>query len=147
MVTENLVQESVQPPQDNNHDEDVVVSVEGVSKKFCRDLKKSLWYGLRDMAGEVIGGSQEGEDLRPGEFWALQDVSFQLRRGEALGLVGKNGSGKTTLLRILAGLIKPDEGKISVKGRLAPLLAAGVGFNPVLTGLENILMEGVVLVT
>lgn len=138
MVTEkSLIQDSAQPPQESN-DDDIVVSVEGVSKKFCRDLKKSLWYGLRDMTGEMIGGSQEGEDLRPGEFWALQDVSLQLRKGEALGLVGPNGSGKTTLLRMIAGLIKPDEGRISVKGRLAPLLAAGVGFNPVLTGRENI---------
>jgi len=138
MVTEkSLIQDSAQPPQESN-DDDIVVSVEGVSKKFCRDLKKSLWYGLRDMTGEMIGGSQEGEDLRPGEFWALQDVSLQLRRGEALGLVGKNGSGKTTLLRILAGLIKPDEGQVKVKGTLAPLIALGAGFNEVLTGKENI---------
>jgi lipopolysaccharide transport system ATP-binding protein len=136
MVTDNLVKDSVQPPQDN--DEDIVISVEGVSKKFCRDLKKSLWYGIRDMGGELIGGSQEGQDLRPSEFWALQDVSLQLRKGEALGLVGPNGSGKTTLLRMIAGLIKPDSGKITVKGRIAPLLAAGVGFNPILTGRENI---------
>ena len=111
MVTDNLVKDSVQPPQDNN-DEDIVISVEGVSKKFCRDLKKSLWYGIRDMGGELIGGSQQGQDLRPSEFWALQDVSLQLRKGEALGLVGPNGSGKTTLLRMIAGLIKPDSGKI-----------------------------------
>lgn len=136
MVTDHLVKDSVQPPQNNN--EDVVISVEGVSKKFCRDLKKSLWYGTRDMAGEILGGSQEGQDLRPSEFWALKDVSLQLRKGEALGLVGPNGSGKTTLLRMIAGLIKPDSGKITINGRIAPLLAAGVGFNPILTGRENV---------
>ncbi|MEL6502772.1 MAG: ABC transporter ATP-binding protein, partial [Cyanobacteria bacterium J06623_1] len=72
------------------------------------------------------------------EFWALSDISFELKKGEALGLVGKNGSGKSTLLRIIAGLIKPDTGTVRVKGRIAPLIALGAGFNPILTGRENI---------
>jgi lipopolysaccharide transport system ATP-binding protein len=72
------------------------------------------------------------------EFWALNDVSFELRRGEAVGLVGPNGSGKTTLLRIISGLIRPDTGSVEVNGRLAPLIALGAGFNPILTGRENI---------
>ncbi len=76
--------------------------------------------------------------LRNQEFWALQDVSFTLNRGDALGLVGKNGSGKSTLLRIIAGLIKPDIGMVGVNGRVAPLIALGAGFNPILTGRENI---------
>ncbi|MGK7895110.1 MAG: ABC transporter ATP-binding protein, partial [Xenococcus sp. (in: cyanobacteria)] len=70
--------------------------------------------------------------------WALDNVSFELRRGEALGLVGKNGSGKSTLLRIIAGLIKPDCGTVDIQGRVAPLIALGAGFNPILTGRENI---------
>ncbi len=74
----------------------------------------------------------------PKEFWALDNVSFELRRGEALGLVGKNGSGKSTLLRVIAGLIKPDTGFVEVNGRVAPLIALGAGFNPILTGRENI---------
>ena len=117
---------------------DVVVSVEDVSKKFCRDLKRSLFYGVRDIATDLRGGKRRGDQLRSGEFWALQNVSFQLRRGEALGLVGSNGAGKSTLLRIISGLIKPDTGVVRGCGRIAPLIALGAGFNPILTGRENI---------
>ena len=119
-------------------DDDVVLSVNGVSKRFCRDLKRSLLYGVQDIGAEVLGVRGKADSLRPKEFWALKDVSFQLRRGEALGLVGKNGSGKSTLLRIIAGLIRPDAGSVEVKGRVAPLIALGAGFNPILTGRENI---------
>lgn len=119
-------------------DDKVVLSVKGVSKKFCRDLKRSLFYGLQDIAGELLAMRDENRTLRTKEFWALNNVSFELQRGEALGLVGSNGSGKTTILRIISGLIKPDTGSIRVKGRIAPLIALGAGFNPILTGRENI---------
>jgi lipopolysaccharide transport system ATP-binding protein len=119
-------------------EKEVVISVEQVSKKFCRDLKQSLFYGLQDIATDLVGGKRKSDTLRSGEFWALKDVSFQLRRGEALGLVGANGAGKSTLLRIISGLIKPDTGCVRVKGRVAPLIALGAGFNPILTGRENI---------
>ncbi|MDJ0900406.1 MAG: ABC transporter ATP-binding protein [Xenococcus sp. MO_188.B8] len=119
-------------------DQEVILSVEGVSKKFCRSLKHSLFYGLQDIATDLVGHRKGDHQLRDQEFWALDNVSFQLRRGEALGLVGKNGSGKSTLLRIIAGLIKPDRGIVRVKGRVAPLIALGAGFNPILTGRENI---------
>ncbi|BAY65883.1 ABC transporter-related protein [Calothrix brevissima NIES-22] len=122
--------------QDNNSD--IVLSVNGVSKKFCRDLKRSLMYGVQDIASELLGIREKSDKLRKKEFWALDNVSFQLRRGEAVGLVGKNGSGKSTLLRIIAGLIKPDTGFVEVNGRVAPLIALGAGFNPILTGRENI---------
>ncbi|MBW4550853.1 MAG: ABC transporter ATP-binding protein [Aphanocapsa sp. GSE-SYN-MK-11-07L] len=119
-------------------DAEVVLAVNGVSKKFCRDLKRSMMYGIHDITGELLGLREQSEQLRKKEFWALNDVSFQLRRGDALGLIGKNGSGKSTLLRIIAGLIKPDKGNVEVYGRVAPLIALGAGFNPVLTGRENI---------
>ncbi len=117
---------------------EVVLSVENLSKKFCRDLKRSLLYGVKDIATELVGGQRKSDTLRKKEFWALKDVSFQLRRGEALGLVGSNGAGKSTLLRIISGLIHPDTGCVKVKGRVAPLIALGAGFNPILTGRENI---------
>ncbi|MCC5632356.1 ABC transporter ATP-binding protein [Nostoc sphaeroides CHAB 2801] len=129
-------QEIVGNPQEN--ESDIVLSVNGVSKKFCRHLKRSLFYGVQDITSELLGLREKNEKLRPKEFWALDNVSFQLRRGEALGLIGKNGSGKSTLLRIIAGLIKPDTGLVEVKGRVAPLIALGAGFNPILTGRENI---------
>ena len=85
------------------------------------------------------------EGLRPGEFWAVRDVSFELRRGECLGLIGHNGAGKTTLLKMLNGLIKPDAGSITMRGRVGALIALGAGFNPILTGRENIYINGSVL--
>ena len=129
-----LETQTFQQPQD----EELVLSVEGVSKKFCRSLKHSLFYGVQDITTDLVGLRKSSISLRPKEFWALDNVSFQLCKGEALGLVGKNGSGKSTLLRIIAGLIKPDKGKVRVKGRVAPLIALGAGFNPILTGRENI---------
>jgi lipopolysaccharide transport system ATP-binding protein len=125
---------------------DSLVKVENVSKKFCRNLKKSLWYGLKDLGDELVcrsGGDRS--DLRPDEFWAVKDVSFELKRGECMGLIGKNGAGKTTLLRMLNGLIKPDQGRIEMRGRVGALIALGAGFNPILTGRENIYVNASVL--
>lgn len=119
-------------------DRDVVIAVNQVSKKFCRDLKTSLFYGVQDIAADVSGRRRKSDRLRKGEFWALKDISFVLHRGDALGLIGANGAGKSTLLRILSGLIKPDTGSVMVDGQVAPLIALGAGFNPILTGRENI---------
>ena len=129
---------------------DVLVSCENVGKKFCRDLKKSLWYGVVDSASDLFSNrlrESEGEEpeLRKGEFWANKDISFELRRGECLGLIGGNGAGKTTLLKMINGLIKPDSGRIEMKGRVGALIALGAGFNPILTGRENIYVNGSVL--
>ena len=251
-------------------DDEVLVRVEGVSKKFCRSLKKSLWYGVCDIASELnpfgrtaafsnshnnlttedtestegntgvnqrpdsaefleghsqaglqmdskklasirsandsrASGDQTGSNaesvlirdisgkksssgpvtsypplvtsptgeasLRPGEFFAVKDVSFELRRGECLGLIGHNGAGNQaagqplgrlpkvarrvrrrgkarinmTLLKMLNGLIKPDAGSITMRGRVGALIALGAGFNPILTGRENIYINGSVL--
>jgi len=123
-----------------------LIKVENVSKKFCRSLKKSLWYGMKDLGRELIGRTHGGnDDLRPDEFWAVKDVSFELKRGECLGLIGRNGAGKTTLLRMLNGLIKPDKGRIEMRGRVGALIALGAGFNPILTGRENIYVNASVL--
>lgn len=126
------------PPVAAEPEKHVVLSLENVSKRFCRDLKRSLFYGVQDIAREVVGLSQHPDELRKNEFWAVQNVNLELRSGDALGIIGINGCGKTTLMRIIAGLIKPTTGRVTVRGRLAPLLALGAGFNPVLTGRENI---------
>ena len=125
---------------------EVLVKVDSVSKKFCRTLKKSLWYGMQDLGNELLGRRHGGDGkLRSEEFWAVKDVSFGLKRGECLGVIGHNGAGKTTLLRMLNGLIKPDQGRIEINGRVGALIALGAGFNPVLTGRENIYVNGSVL--
>jgi len=126
--------------------DDVLVRVENVFKKFCRSLKRSLWYGMKDLGNELIGRSpNDNGQLRKDEFWAVKDVSFELKRGECLGLIGRNGAGKTTLLRMLNGLIKPDKGRIEMHGRVGALIALGAGFNPILTGRENIYVNASVL--
>jgi lipopolysaccharide transport system ATP-binding protein len=125
-------------------DNEVLVKVEHLSKKFCKDLKTSLWYGVKDLYANVRGNKNE-RTLRPEEFWAVKDINFELRRGECLGLIGHNGAGKSTLLKILNGLINPDEGKVTIKGRVGALIELGAGFNPILSGRENIYNNGAIL--
>jgi lipopolysaccharide transport system ATP-binding protein len=123
---------------------EVLIKVEGVSKKFCKDLKKSLKYGFQDLGGALFASKQERE-LRPDEFWAVKDISFEVKRGECLGLIGHNGAGKSTLLKMLNGLINPDRGSIEMRGRVGALIELGAGFNPILTGRENIFNNAAVL--
>jgi lipopolysaccharide transport system ATP-binding protein len=131
---------------------EVLMRAENIGKIFCRDFKKSLFYGLSDAMQEFFPFACSGRSLpsgetrlRPGEFWANKGVSFEVRRGECLGLIGRNGAGKTTLLRMLNGLIKPDSGYMEVKGRVGAIIALGAGFNPVLTGRENVYVNGSLL--
>ncbi len=119
--------------------------VDGLSKKFCRDLKRSLWYGVKDLASELFLSSGHDRDLRKEEFWALEDISFEVRPGQTLGVIGHNGAGKSTLLKLVNGLIKPDRGLIETRGEVGALIALGTGFNPVLTGRENVVVNAAVL--
>ncbi|NIK92516.1 ATP-binding cassette domain-containing protein [Mangrovimonas sp. CR14] len=131
-------------PKDTESKNEVLVRVQGLSKKFCKDFKTSLWYGVKDLANGMLGRGYE-TGLRPKEFWAVKDVSFELRRGECLGLIGHNGAGKSTLLKLLNGLIYPDGGQIDITGRVGALIELGAGFNPILSGRENIYNNGAVL--
>ncbi len=140
-------------------DHDILIRAEHVSKKFCRSLKRSLFYGASDImhainpwseSREISGPDQvlKPEDmptLRRDEFWAVKDINFELRRGECLGLIGHNGAGKSTLLKILNSLIKPDTGRITMRGRVCALIELNAGFNPILTGRENIYNQGALL--
>jgi lipopolysaccharide transport system ATP-binding protein len=92
-----------------------------------------------------LGSNTRERELRPKEFWAVKDISFELRRGECLGLIGHNGAGKSTLLKMLNGLINPDSGKITIKGRVGALIELGAGFSPILSGRENIYNNGAIL--
>ncbi len=120
--------------------DDVVVRVEGVAKKFARSLKRSFVYGARDI-GRLLLGRTSDDTLRESEFWAVRDVSFTLRAGRSIGIIGNNGSGKTTLLRMVCGILRPSLGRVHVTGRVAPMLALGAGFKPVLSGRQNVFLN------
>ena len=124
---------------------DTVIKVENVSKKYCRELKHTMLYGIQDIAKNAIGLSSRSERLRDGEFWALDAVSFEVKKGETLGIIGANGSGKTTLLKLLNGIFMPDKGRIEISGKVGALIEVGAGFHPMLTGRENIYVNGAIL--
>jgi lipopolysaccharide transport system ATP-binding protein len=104
-----------------------------------------MYYGITDISRNILGKKTNSTILRKNEFWAIDNISFHLKKGEALGIIGANGSGKSTLLKMLNGIYWPDKGKISVKGRVGALIEVGAGFHPLLTGRENIYVNGAIL--
>lgn len=122
-----------------------VVSVSNIGKKFAKSLGQTLRYGLADIGREFVLLDGKPNVLRPGEFWALDDVSFEIQRGEALAIIGCNGSGKSTMLKLLYGLIKPDAGEITIRGRMAAIIELGAGFDPILSGRENVYINASIL--
>ncbi len=120
-----------------------MLEVSHLTKHYARDLRRALRYAVHDIALELRCRSAATRPLRPGEFVSLDDVSLELRRGEALAVIGANGAGKSTLLKIVHGLIKPDGGEVRLRGRVAAL-ELGSGFDPVLTGRENIATQGTI---
>lgn len=123
----------------------VAIKVEHISKKYCKSLKKSMLYGIKDIGRNMLGLSSHSEKLRKNEFWAVDDISFEVKKGETLGIIGPNGAGKTTFLKMLNGIFWPDKGKITVKGRVGALIEVGAGFHPLLTGRENVYINAAIL--
>jgi lipopolysaccharide transport system ATP-binding protein len=126
---------------------DVILDVDKVWKIYCRNLKRAMWYGIKDLGREVVGGGRDRthHDLRPGEFFAVRNAEFQVKSGECVALIGPNGAGKSTMLKMINGLIKPDSGMISIRGKTGALIELGTGFNPILSGRENIYINAAVL--
>src|SRR5439155_11652392 len=118
-----------------------------VYKKFAMGEQHTT---LRDFIaaglGRLLGGKKaDPTQLKQQEFWAVKDLSFHLKKGESMGIIGPNGSGKSTTLKLLSGILRPDRGNYSVKGRLSALIEVGAGFHPDLTGRENVYLNGSIL--
>ena len=125
-----------------------VIKVEGISKSYKINHQTQASYGtLKDNFARILkkpfSGKSDSEKRET--FWALKDISFEVKKGEVFGIVGKNGSGKSTMLKILSRIVDPTEGKISMHGRVASMLEVGTGFHPELTGRENIYFNGSML--
>jgi len=101
---------------------EAVIKFSGVSKKYRKTLKQSMIYGFRDISKNILGLTSHPEILREGEFWALDNVSFEVKKGETLGIIGPNGAGKTTILKLISGIILPDRGRVETTGRVGSLI-------------------------
>lgn len=136
---------------------DTVIRVENLSKQYrlgmvgagtLREDLIGLWYKIRGKEDPYLSLGETNDRSKAGNsdyVWALQDVNFEVKQGEVLGIIGKNGAGKSTLLKLLSRVTAPTTGSIKAKGRIASLLEVGTGFHPELTGKENIYLNGAIM--
>ena len=131
---------------------DIIIRVEGLGKTYrIRHQRPERYTALRDVIADKVRGAFRlgprgaGESPAVEDFWALKDVSFEVRRGEVIGIIGRNGAGKSTLLKILSRITEPTKGRVELNGNVASLLEIGTGFHPELTGRENIFLNGAIL--
>jgi lipopolysaccharide transport system ATP-binding protein len=129
----------------------VAISIENVGKRYSIGHQRDIGDGMRHILEGAVRAplawlrSQRRQKLEKVDFWALRDVSLQIKHGEVVGILGRNGAGKSTLLKLLSRITVPTEGRISIDGRIASLLEVGTGFHPELTGRENVFLNGAIL--
>ena len=133
---------------------DTIIKVENLSKKYIighqqqekyTALRDILVNGTKSLANNIYNRKFKVQNSQKEEFWALKDVSCEIKQGDRVGIIGRNGAGKSTLLKMLSRIAEPSSGRISIKGRVASLLEVGTGFHPELTGRENIYLNGAIL--
>src|SRR5215510_6409274 len=134
---------------------ELAIRVEGLGKRYRIGAKIQSYKTLRDKINDValvpfhairsLAGRNGHQASTEQVIWALKDVSFDVRRGEVIGIIGRNGAGKSTLLKILSRITEPTEGYVDINGRVGSLLEVGTGFHPELTGRENVYLNGAIL--
>lgn len=117
---------------------DTVIKVENLSKSFL--INHEQYDRLRDYFMNMFKKKEKGT-----RFEALKNISFEVKKGDFFGIIGKNGAGKSTLLKLVSGIYQPDSGKVEINGKMIPFLELGVGFNPYLTARENVYLNGIIL--
>jgi lipopolysaccharide transport system ATP-binding protein len=125
---------------------DVAIEARGLWKKFHKgEMHDSLRDLIPAMAKRLVGNAPPRDELAEGDFWALRDINFDVKRGEALGIIGPNGAGKSTMLKTLTRILRPTKGRCRIKGRIGALIEVAAGFHLDLTGRENIYLQGAIM--
>ena len=117
-----------------------MIKLDGISMRFNLGIEKT--FSIKEAFISIFDKKRRPKIT---EFWALSDVSFEVKKGEVIGLIGSNGAGKSTLLKVVSGVMKPTKGKVEVHGNISPMIELGAGFDPELTARENIYLNGAIL--